>query len=372
MKKSIYLSIAACISVQGSSNHDLDVQHSSPVIQGHEEWIDQTQTSSYHNSGQVITIHSTQLIKALVEKNYDLAITLMTDQSVNKPTSTGLYPIHYVIEIKHQEVSPGIIIMLIKELAKHGVNLNQPDNFCRTPLMLSIHHNIAYSNEEAFGYFIANLSPEQINTQVKDGFHEGQTALLYAAQWSNEWNFKLFRCFIKKLIAAGANKDIRDTKGRNAFDICKHPIIKETLRDIPSEDKELFEKVTALVEEANELGNPKTAFDRSCSLWMFPESEQNVAKLSDDLMNILTVYGKYLDSTNLFYQLGNIISKTSSLPNYQILINNMKNWIMNNYTPNDFSKLYDSVLNRGYPGTKEKFRLLREKWPEFFGTSDNP
>lgn len=317
-----------------------------------------------------MTIQSTQLIKALVENNYDLAITLMTAKSVNKPTSKGLYPIHYIVKIRPEEISPGVITMLIEALAKHGANLNQPDYFYQTPLMLSIHHfcmndSSHRSNKEAFDFLIENLSSEQIN-YPQEARSIGQTSLFIAAQNSNR-DFKLYGYFIEKLIEKGADKNIKDEIGRNPFDVASHPIAKEILSDNPPYSKELFDQVNTLIKQNSKTGDLNIAFSALAWDLKNQSSSAEFSELSSDLITILNIYGKHLDLKSIFYALGDLISGTSSNPEYQRLIEQFKHWITSNYTKDAFSRICDNVLTNGHTGERLVFRNLSTQWPEFCG-----
>ncbi|MBY0281246.1 MAG: hypothetical protein K2W94_03710 [Alphaproteobacteria bacterium] len=124
------------------------------------------------------------------------------------------------------------------------------------------------------------------------------------------------------------------------------------------------ERAADLVGKAK--GDPQRAFNFiAFDLIRLPKNKE-VHELTADLMAVLRIHGVYLDNTLIFYYLGKYLKINSHKEEYQSVVDQMKDWIVQHYTTEDFSNAYYKTLRNKYKENVESFALLNEKWPEFF------
>lgn len=115
------------------------------------------------------------------------------------------------------------------------------------------------------------------------------------------------------------------------------------------------QRIRLLLEKAN--GDPQKVFNDL-------DLDIGILRLREDFITVLRLYGESLDSKTIFYRLGVFLQKVEREPDYQPLIDQMKDWIANHYTQETFKESKSTIHGMGI---RQAYKVLQEKWPEFCG-----
>lgn len=129
----------------------------------------------------------------------------------------------------------------------------------------------------------------------------------------------------------------------------------------PEESNHLAQqRIRPLLEKAN--GDPQKVFND-----LAIDLDIGILRLSEDFITVLQLHGESLDPTTIFYRLGVFLQKVERKPDYQPLIDQMKDWIASHYTQEIFKQAKSTIHGIGI---SQAYRALQEKWPEFCGPAE--
>ena len=130
-----------------------------------------------------------------------ISMLLRAGANVNVKDGFGKYPIH------HCKIANGLKALL----ASKAVNVNQPNEGGRTPLMEAANDG----NIEAMGVLFQHNA--DVNIQDKWGY----SALMHAIDSAYGWNMHSKKDTVQSLLFHGANPFLKNKKGKTAMDIAQ-------------------------------------------------------------------------------------------------------------------------------------------------------
>lgn len=120
------------------------------------------------------------------------------------------------------------------------------------------------------------------------------------------------------------------------------------------------QRIRPLLEKAN--GDPQEVFND-----LAHRLDIGILRLSEDFITVLRLHRESLDPKTIFYRLGVFLQKVERNPDYQPLIDQMKDWIASHYTQETFKEAKNTIHGIGI---SQAYKVLQQKWPEFCGPAE--
>lgn len=163
------------------------------------------------------------------------------------------------------------------------------------------------------------------------------------------WSLFLVDAEVSNSLAAASFEDLPVEKSVVTSPLC------------PEESNHLAQqRIRPLLEKAN--GDPQKVFND-----LAHDLDIGILRLREDFITVLRLHRESLDPKTIFYRLGVFLQKVERNPDYQPLIDQMKDWIASHYTQETFKEAKSTIHG---VGISQAYEVLQQKWPEFCGPAE--